>query len=237
MSFTKDINKLWDIMFAPGKTSKKPMKVGEVLRLYYTLSIVPFVLYIVFGVLLSAYFGSSAANYLPTISAGGLTTSLSLYIISSAILLFFVIVPIGIAIDTAIYQLIGRFFLNAWKGDYHKTFTALTYSVLPVMFFYWLLLLPVLNGLYLIIFPIWSIVILIISLSVQQKLTRLNAALVTIVTGVLTSLFVVLVATSVLAFVGTILTSLAGVYLPGVPLGSSACGALPFLCTHSMAVP
>ena len=228
MGFIKEFDLLWDIMLTPGKAAKKVHTLGEALKLYYIISVIPFILYLVFGLALSAYVGVAAFNYLPIISAPGLTSTLSIAVVSSAILLFFILVPIGIAIDAFIFQLVGRFFLNAWKGQYPKTFTAVTFSVLPVVFFYWFLLLPGLNALYIIVVPIWAMVLLVISLASQQGITRLNSALVVFITTAIKLLFVFLVATSVFAFLGSIVATLAGIYSPALPFGVSTCGHVPF---------
>jgi hypothetical protein len=225
---TKDIAFLWDLMLHPGKASKRSMDVEKALKLYYTLSIIPFILYLVFGLLLSTYGSIAAVRYFPVMHLPLLASQSALAVVVSAILFFFVLVPIGIAIDAFIYQIIGRTLLNAWNGDFARTFTAVTYAVLPVMFFYWLLWLPVLDGLYLLVVPIWALVILIISLSVQQKVRRTEAAIVAVLSWIFKLLLVVLLASSVLVAVASVISTLAGPYVPGLTSSTpSIIGAYP----------
>ncbi len=226
---TKDIAFLWDLMLHPGKASRRSGSVEKTLKLYYTLALVPFVLYLVIGFLLSTYGSLAVMRYLPFVHVPLLATASYVTVLVSAILLFFVIVPIAIAIDAFVYQVIGRNLLNAWNGDYAKTFTAVTYAVLPVMFFYWLLLLPVLNGLYLLILPIWALVILIISLATQQKVKRTEAGIVAVLSWIFKAVFMVLLASSVLVSIASILGTLVGQYVPGmhVGAGSAVIGAYP----------
>ncbi|MDE1825449.1 MAG: YIP1 family protein [Candidatus Micrarchaeota archaeon] len=200
MRYTDELRFAYNLLTKPGATAKRNMRAGNALALYYKLSIIPFIIFCAIGILLVNSLPSVAMPSAMILFASTLIPYIgSLAIIASAILFFWILVPIGIAIDSLIYQLVGRFFLNVFKGNYDKTFTAITFGVLPTMLFYWMLLVPVLNIFYLVVATIWGIVVLVISLSSQQKITRLQAAGAIAATAFLAILVVLLLVAGVAA--------------------------------------
>ncbi len=200
MAYMDELRFLWNLVWDPEKYAKRHLDFSETVKLYYILAILPFIAYVVLGSL-SVALGYSTHHY----AAGSILTPLSsvfasfsyLSIIWGGILLFFVALPLGIAIDAFIYQLIAKIFLGVWKGSYDATFTALIYGVFPLLLMLWLSVIPIFNSLFIIIAPIWSIIVIVIALSVQQKITRLNALIIMAVKSLILILVFALISVSV----------------------------------------
>jgi hypothetical protein len=202
MSYTDELKFFWRVMCDPAGHTKRKLDTGSALKLYYTVAILPFIAYIVFGFLAIALgvnvhvFGASTWLF----SLQPFFTSLSYFmVVASAIVLFFVALPLGIAIDALIYQVVGKMFLGAWKGTYEKTFSALVFSTFPLLLLFWMSLIPFLNSAFIILAPLWSIVVLVVALSSQQNVTRLNAFLIMLVKSILVALVLILLGLSVFA--------------------------------------
>ena len=193
MKYIDELKFAYHILTRPGTTAKRSMRAGAALALYYKLSIIPFLIFCAIGLLLANSLSSTLTPHMMLPFASSLIPYLgSLAIIGSAILFFWILIPISIAINSLIYQLVGRFFLNSLKGNYDKTFTALTFGIFPTALFYWLVLVPVLNVFYIVVASIWAIVVQVIALSAQHKITRLQAAGTIAATAVLVILVAVL---------------------------------------------
>ncbi|MDE1857147.1 MAG: hypothetical protein KGH98_03645 [Candidatus Micrarchaeota archaeon] len=177
------LKKAWELIFKPEKSGKLSLDLVGALRFYYLYSIIPVILAIIVGALVGTAVGSgiqSGMRYSLPMGIGGVVHSvtaaasavLPAFISGYTLLWFWIFVPIGIFINAAIYQLIGKYLLNAWNGKYEKTFTAAMLAVIPSTLFYFLAFLPGINLIYLIVTPIWGMVILIIALAALQKTTR-----------------------------------------------------------------
>jgi hypothetical protein len=216
---------LWNMLWKPDKYAKRQLDFGSALKLYYTLAILPFIAYIVFGAIAIAFgysvhdFGANSAAIAPFYHALASVSYLAL--LWGGIVLFFIALPLGIAIDALIYQLIAKFFLKAWNGDYSKTFAALVFGLFPMLALLWLSVIPVFSTIFIIIAPIWSIVVLVIALSVQQKITRLNALLLLLLKSFLVFLVMALLGLSVFASMAYVVSSLVPAGTAVVPLSNA----------------
>ena len=194
MGFAENIRRGYTSLLSPGSATKKHMSIMGALSFYYMLSIIPFVLFVAIGSLVLA--ANMNMNVLPFWSnfgyQFGLTTTSFLFLLLGGILYFWVFVPIGIFINALLYQLVGKFFLNIWRGTYDKTFTAAMFGVLPSMLFYWLMPIPIINIFYLAVFGVWSFVVFVIALANQQKVARMSAFL-----GMLATVTIVVFATMI----------------------------------------
>lgn len=200
MAYIDELRFFWNMIWKPDKGSKRQLDLGSAIRLYYTLAVIPFIAYAIIGSIVVALGVGSAS--LGTTSAMGLLsgviTSISyLSVFWGGIVLFFILIPLGIAIDAAIYQVIAKTFLNAWKGTYDRTFAAMVYGIFPVIMLLWLSLVPLFNSIYIIIAPIWGIIIFVIALSTQQRITRLNALLIVVLKSLLVIAVITLIGISV----------------------------------------
>ena len=210
MSCKEELRFLWNLVWDPAKYTKRKLNFGAAIRLYYMLAAVPFVAYVVLG-LISVYLGLPShrigATHLLTPLYILFASSSYLSVIWGGIVLFFILLPIGMAIDAVVYQIIVKFFLNMWKGSYDTTFTALVYSSFPILLLLWLSVLPLFNSLFIIVAPIWSIVVLVIALSNQQNVTRLNALLAIVIKSALLIFVLALISVSIFSAAVYVLSS------------------------------
>jgi hypothetical protein len=226
MGYVDELRFFWNMLWNPVKCSKRKLDLGGALKLYYTLAILPFIVYIVFGVVaaslgVSAGFGMSS----PFHAFRPFVTSLSYFaVIAGAVVLFFIAIPLSIAIDALIYQLIGRMFLNVWKGKYEKTFTALMFGILPMLALLWLSFIPFLNAIFIVIAPIWTIIVFTAALSVQQNITKLNAFMTMLIKSLLVVLVLMLLGLSVFASFAYIVGSLIPAGSLTGPIGNATVG-------------
>jgi len=204
MGFGNDLRLAWGIIKNPGKFAGKQMNYLSALKLYYEFTIIPLILSLVVGIpiiLLGVNMFLMPFSNLP-IGAG-----LTLAFIIGLILSLWIIVPIGIFINAFIYQIVGKYILNAWNKDYEKTFVATLFGTLPEVFLYWLLPIPLLNVAAVVAMVVWDLIILTISLSLQQRTSRINA-FVAIVASVL---FVIIIAFLFMALIYSMIVPAVGI--------------------------
>ena len=187
MGFGNDLGLVWGIIRNPGKFAGKQMNYLSALKLYYEATIIPFIVSLVVGIPIILL---GVNIFLMPFSKTLISAGLTIAFIIGLVLSLWIMVPIGIFINAFIYQIVGKYILNAWNKDYEKTFVATLFGTLPEVFLYWLLLIPLLNAVALAAMVVWSLIVLIISLSLQQKTSRINA-FVAIVASVL---FVIIIA-------------------------------------------
>ncbi len=207
-TFSKDLKTGFGSLIHPGTNTKGSYSMENALRLYYTVAIIPFILFFIFGSLLYSTFGVSTSGCIyPSSSAasiscvparyftvfnsfiGSMAHSVGIYaaVFVGDVFFLLIIPPIVIFVDSLIYQLIGRRFLKAFRFNLSKTFSAVTFSSLPALVLYWLLFIPGISYIMLPIMTVWGFVVAIIALANQQKINRSEAFVVYLVT-----LFVVL---------------------------------------------
>ncbi len=190
MNFGEDIRRGYSALLHPGSESKSAFSIWRALGFYYALTAIPFVLYVVIGyIMVKLGLIATLMPFYSSLSPIGVLPALLL----TAILYFWILVPIGLFINAFIYQLIGKNFLRLWNGSYEKTFTAAMFGALPVMLFYWLVSIPVVNALYLGIMGVWGLIVLTVALSNQQKVKRIEAFWAMGVAVVLTLILVMIV--------------------------------------------
>ncbi len=223
MPFTNELRFLWKLVWDPEKNSKRQLDFMGALKLYYTLAIFAFIAYAVVGSIVVALEGATTAMH-PVVSATvAVATSIGYFaVIGGGLLFFLVALPIGIAVDAIFYQIIAKFFLRIWNGGYDRTFTALVYAVFPLLLLYWLSPIPFINSLFIVIVPIWIIVTLVISLSVQQKVSRLHAMLAVILKCCLTTLVLLLLGFAVFSALAYVIGSVVHTGIAAFPWNSSA---------------
>ena len=192
----EDLRLAYNTLLKPGKSTKKSMTSSAALKLYYKLTLLPFILFVVVGYLTSSAGTDWSSNFM--MFSAVLSSIMPAYsaLIVNAIMFFWILIPAGLLIDAFLYQVIGKFFLNVWKGNYSKTLTACVFGSLPLMLFYWIVPVQVIGKIALLVFGAWNFVVLIIAMSNQQNTTRMNALVSIAATG----LFVILVLFASLAF-------------------------------------
>ncbi len=163
----------------PNKYTGKKMTVSETLSFYYKVGGMSFVLAAV--VELAVYWFGGGATKISGVL--GLYTRLFGFglpepfanIVMTAIVLL-VIAPLSFFINSAIYQFVCKDIFGIWKGNYSRTFTASVFSYLPIALLFWGLMLPYVHPLFMVAAVIWSLIVLLISLSNQQNISVLKAA-------------------------------------------------------------
>ncbi len=181
MGMVDDIRLWWNIITNPGKYAGKQMSIGSALKLYYEASIIPLILSLIVGLPIASH-GMSLMPFTSIFISSGVMLALVLSIIVS----LWIIIPIFIFINAFIYHLIGKYVLNAWGKEYNKTFVATLFGALPQLLLYWLLAIPVIDIFAIIVIFVWGAIVLIASLALQQKTTRVNAFVTLIASGFFT---------------------------------------------------
>lgn len=155
----------------PSSEGSKSLRISESLLIYYPIALISLILAIIVNYAYRSY--SGATTYMHGFVA--------MHPIALAIV-YLVAIPIGIFIDAAIYQLVGKYFLNAFKGAYSKTFAAYTFAIMPFLALYWIAQIPILIIPLDMLIAIWSMVILVIAIAAQHKIKRTDAV-ITVITA------------------------------------------------------
>lgn len=211
MSFLGDIKRGIDSVFHPDRNTKTGMSLGRALSFYYEFSILPFITFVIVASLM-LYLNAAVFNTVPFLSMLYGSTLGVVAVAIAAVLLFWILVPIGFLINAAIYQVVGKYFLKVWKGDYSKTFMATMFGSLPIILFYWLMPIPILGAIAIAVFAIWSFVVLIIALSNAQKVSRLQSVGVVLISAAVIFIIVFIFAAMGYASLSTFMPSGFGVY-------------------------
>jgi len=204
MGFGNDLGLAWSIIKNPGKFAGKQMSYLSALRLYYEVTIIPFILSLVVGIPIILL---GVNMFLMPFSDVLIGAGLTIAFIIGLILSLWIIVPIGIFINAFIYQIVGKYILNAWNKDYEKTFVATLFGTLPEVFLYWLLPIPLLNAAAVVAMVVWDLIVLTISLSLQQRTSRINA-FVAIIASVI---FVIIIAFLFMALIYSMIVPAVGI--------------------------
>jgi len=202
MGFTKNVKKSFRLLFSPGRESAAKMDVMGALKFYYGASLIPLLLFLVFGfIAMKLGVFSGVLGMFPATSSFMMNAGLNVLLVGFALVYFWLLVPIGFFIDAALYQLVGKYFLKLFKEDYERTFTAMVFGCMPMLLLYWLFVIPGVNLLAFVVLPVWALVTEVIALSVQQKITRLQSvAAMAVLAGLAVLVVLLIVYVGALAF-------------------------------------
>ena len=174
------------VFLHPKSATSTSMSIGQALKFYYTIMIIPLILGLIVSYL--------AATFIPS--------ALGLALIALIAVYFIVGFPLGILIDGGIYHIIIGKLFRLYRADYSKVTTALAYSLIPTLFTGWLSL-PLLasaggpvsgvsmGASYIVgtvivaIFSIWAFIVLIFALSNQLRMSKLKAFGTLVLNGVI----------------------------------------------------
>ncbi|MGC8662775.1 MAG: hypothetical protein ACP5RT_03250 [Candidatus Micrarchaeia archaeon] len=152
-----------DIMFHPDSSTKKSMRIGEALAFYYTLAIIPLILSIIVTMVI----------YIPAnLFFGGATKGIMLLIM---VLTYLVFTPLGLIINSEIYNLIIKGLFKMYNQGYDAVFTAFTYGAIPLILTYWLLRVPFIGMALILLSGLWGFIVEIIAISNLLSMSRLKA--------------------------------------------------------------
>ena len=184
VTFTKAYKNAIEVMIHPGLATKKQMSIADALKFYYTIALIP----MLFGVLLSLIFGSHHILFALVVVA-----------------LYLVFFPIGAFINSGVYHLIIKNLFSVYKQGYSAAFLAYIYSLVPVIFFFWVFPIYILGIVLIAISFLWSFIVLIIAISNLLSMSRLKALGTILLSDIIFYLIVYVIAIIILgvfAFVG-----------------------------------
>ncbi len=194
-----NFKKAFGVLLHPGKETKRSMGIGDALKFYYSVMIIPMIIGIIFGAVMGV------------ISPGLMAVS-----IVGVIIYYLIMFPLSILVNAGIYHvIIGKLF-KMYKGKYDKVVSAFTYAIMPMVLVYWIIL-PITGGatalnsgsvlgsaatigaafafglVLAIIFGIWSFVVMVMGLSNQLNMSRLKAFGTLILEGVIVGIIYIVV--------------------------------------------
>ncbi len=161
-SYTKDIYHALDVMLKPTATTKRMMDIESGFAFYYKVSVLSLVLFVVTSLIF---------NY-----------SGAVFAVIAFAALYWIMVPLYIIIQSAIFQFVCNFVLKEFKRGYDETMAAFVYSMIPLLMLAWLSSVPAIGALAVAIGLVWALFILIIALSNLQRVSRLSAFVAIILT-------------------------------------------------------
>lgn len=175
MVFLNDVKKAWRILFSPAREASVRFGVFRALKFYYEATLLPVLLTLVLG-----YFSIATGQVYQNSAFVPLMQPLLYFcppgwaLVISTVVFIWIALPAGFFINALFYQIVGKDFLKVFRGSYERTFSALAFSALPYATFTWLFFLPFVNSIAFVVLPIWTLVLLVIALAVQQRASRLQ---------------------------------------------------------------
>jgi hypothetical protein len=191
MIFVDDLKRGVDIALHPKREAGGKMTMGEAIRFYYKFSVIPTVLFIIS----SAIFANSASAFAMPLKYFASYGAVGAALLAAA--MFWILEPLGMAIDAAIFHFFGKTVLKSFKNRYDATFTAMVYAILPALLLYWLTPIPIIGIAAIIAVVGWELIVLILALSRQQNVSAMRAVGVVLLATVVVLLIAVIVSVGV----------------------------------------
>ncbi len=190
MGLWKDLKSGFDLMLKPGENSKKSLNVGAAYTWYYKVTLIPLIALIVVALLLVSSFGTSPiVRVLGSAFFGlGVLTAVVLPIV-----FVWLLIPISILVSAGLVHIVGVW-TGQFKGDLSKTLTATMFGRIPSTIFLFALIIPSSFVLYF-VFAIWALVVYVIALQNQQKVSWPVALGVILITTIVVAAVIGLIAT------------------------------------------
>ena len=165
------------------------MDIKSAMLYYYKFALIPFLLSIIVNFIAvgSNQIGVTPAQLINGLGFSGLFGYLSSFMINQYGLIYFqfwelitvinfihllIGVPLSILFSAAIYQALGKYVFKKFKSGYENTLTAVMYNELPVIAVTWLGSISILGPLSGVVAIVYSIYVLVVSLSLQQKVSK-----------------------------------------------------------------
>ena len=170
-----------NVVLHPEKATSEKRGVFDALEFYYYASVVPMIAgaaavtllgVAVFG--FSYFFFSSMPFYSIIAGAGIVVFVLALLALFAAYM--WILVPLSFFINAAVFQFFGRYVFRQFKRGYSRTYSAVVYGSMPQTLLVFLLAVPFINF----IVWLWGLIVLVVALSNQQKVTKARAFAVVI---------------------------------------------------------
>jgi hypothetical protein len=197
MGISDTIRKGFRLLLSPSREAKGNYSIRKSLKFFYTLAVTG----LIFAAVVAALLQVSGLGFSNVSVFSSLATASSQFywVLLGLAVSLLVLAPVGLFADAALFQLFGKFLLKAWNGTYERTFAAVTAACAPILLLYWLFQLPVVGIGIAVLLSVWEFVLLIIALSVQQKVTRMKALAAILLTLVIVLVVVMAIAFAVLA--------------------------------------
>ena len=174
MAFSDQFKLAYKVMFKPNKTTFTDRPIGDMLKFYYKILAIPLIAFIILELVLYAYGLGSIGS---PIFLGAQLTTIILFMLIGNLIAFFV--------WAVIIHLFGMA-LGQFKRSFDNTLTGVIYGAVPTALFIWVLALPIF-GIYLfMLFALWGLIITIMAVANQQRISK-KASL-----GVFIAIFIVL---------------------------------------------
>ena len=163
-----------NIMLHPGTATQKERSIRAAIAFYYKVLAIPLILYIILALAIQ---NMTLSLFMPS----------PILFAIIALIVYPIGLLLGLLVGASLYQIFGKL-LKVFSNPYSYTFTATVYGAVPGTLLLWLLaftnivMLTVGIDIVEIIALIWGIIITIIALANQQKISRLRAFAVWLVT-------------------------------------------------------
>jgi len=158
-----------NIMLHPGTATQKERSIRAAIAFYYKVLAIPLILYIILALAIQ---NMTLSLFMPS----------PILFAIIALIVYPIGLLLGLLVGASLYQIFGKL-LKVFNNPYSYTFTATVYGAVPGTLLLWLLAFTnIVNPMLLvgidlveIIALIWGIIITIIALANQQKISRLRA--------------------------------------------------------------
>ena len=185
------IKKAWNIAINPSKAT--PMNIRDALTFYYSFAIIP--------VIITAILAGVLTN---TGVSGAVIEIVSILVLG----------PIVFFIEAALIHLFGKFLFRKFQKPYMATFTAVVLAAIPSTIFSWLLIITSISApvsiAASIIFDIWAVIILTITIMKLQKTSGVIAVLSWLVPGIMLFIIAIIIGIMAAALLTSIVPSISG---------------------------
>ncbi len=190
------------IAFRPNENASVKLSVGEALSLYYKFSVIPLILFIIVGYFALQGFSSMLASQTGMWAsfvqlAQPLASHALTLMITISIGFFWILLPIALLVQAALYQFVGGIF-GKFKGGYSASLSAVVFAMLPNVLVAWLSFVPVLGFIIALFASVYGLYVLIVALEKQHKTTSGSALAVWLVCGI-ALMIIMFIVSSILA--------------------------------------
>lgn len=196
MIFVDELKKAIDVMLLKNNDAKS-MSVGGSLAFYYKASLIPLILNVILTVIMFVALGSVSGGLLGSAGSllGGAIGILAVVVIIFA---YWIVIPLGLLIDAAIYYVIGRL-IGVYKQGYDAAFNGVVYGVMPYIVLSFLAVIPLLGGIIGVIAGLWALVALVYWLSKMQKTSYVSTIVVLVIVLILIVILLLIIGASFLS--------------------------------------
>ncbi len=186
MTFVDQFKLAYKVMFRPNKTTFTDRPIGDMLKFYYKILAIPLLAFIILELL---FYGYGLSGFGSPIILSAVIAAVIAYMLIGNLLAFFV--------WAVIIHLFGMA-LARFKKQFDNTLTGVIYGAVPATLFVWVIAIPVWGRYLFALFTFWGLIITIMAVANQQRVTKMQSLGVFIAIAIVA--LVLLVIFSYLAF-------------------------------------